>query len=281
MNMTEIDTGIAKRAARVRAEVERLLACISAGADHYRVLDVSREASAEKIRKAYCRAVEQLHPLKCQDIIETDGVMRWKLSEAFLRVVEAFSVLSSPGRRIEYDGTLNRRPVTPLPLPHLPEQLAHPVHESVALAPTSATSDSAPQPRHRYGLGNAFGYSELNAPKARDRRRSGRLALRLPVRASSDDLSWQEVTESIDISRSGVKLRLSLSPKAGDVLVLELPMPLALRNHSFDDKMYVVRAVVRHSEPNGKGFLVGAQFEEGVYSDAVGRQQAQAADNAG
>jgi hypothetical protein len=116
---TNLERPTHSRATQVRAEVDRLLACIAEGADHYRVLDINRDSTIERVRLAYCKAVEQLHPLKCQDLVEGDGVLRWKLSEVFLRVVEAFSVLSSPGRKVEYDGLLNLRPIKPLPMPHL------------------------------------------------------------------------------------------------------------------------------------------------------------------
>jgi len=80
-------------------------------------MGIESDASIEDIREAYRRAVENLHPLKCRDIIELDGVMRWKLSQSFLRIVEAFSTLSRPARRIEYDARRNRRPTAPLPVP--------------------------------------------------------------------------------------------------------------------------------------------------------------------
>ena len=245
------------RAAKVRREVTRLLACIAEGADHYKVLEVKREASTDRVRAAYCRAVEQLHPLKCQDIIEADGVMRWKLSEVFLRVVEAFSVLSSPGRRVEYDGMLDRRPITPLPMPKLPELRHHLDTEAF-----NSHASGGAQSSNKVGLGSAFGYSEINAPRVRDRRKASRLSLQLPVRVSSPDDDWQEVTESRDVSRSGIKLYLSQSPKPGTMFVLELPMPLALRNHGFRDGMYVVKALVRHIKPDEGGYLVGAEFQE-------------------
>jgi DnaJ-class molecular chaperone len=175
----------------VRAEVERLLACIAEGADHYRVLDISREAPVDDVRLAYCKAVEQLHPLKCQDLIEGDGVLRWKLSDVFLRIVEAFSVLSSPGRKVEYDGLLNLRPIKPLPMPHLPG--FHSQSDAVAFADSNPDGDNGSK---RFGLGSAFGYAELNAPKVADRRAAARLALRLPVRVRSNNNDWQEVTET-------------------------------------------------------------------------------------
>jgi PilZ domain-containing protein len=81
------------------------------------------------------------------------------------------------------------------------------------------------------------------------------------VRVTSGDHKWREVTESVDVSRTGIKLQLTHDAKPGTILVLELPMPLALRSHSHNDQLYVVRAAVRHSADNDSGYLVGAQFE--------------------
>jgi len=245
------------RATQVRAEVDRLLVCIAEGADHYRVLDIDRDATIENVRLAYCKAVEQLHPLKCQDLVEGDGVLRWKLSEVFLRVVEAFSVLSSPGRKVEYDGLLNLRPIKPLPMPNLVGFRGR--TSGSAFTESNPAGDANSK---RVGLGSAFGHAELNAPKVADRRGAARLALRLPVRVSSDNNDWQEVTETLDVSRSGLKLQLQHYPEPGTVFFLELPMPLALRSHGFHEGLYVVKAVVRHARPDEGKYLVGAEFQE-------------------
>ena len=252
------------RANQVRAEVDRLLVCISEGADHYRVLDIDREATIENVRLAYCKAVDQLHPLKCQDLVEGDGVLRWKLSEVFLRVVEAFSVLSSPGRKVEYDGILNMRPVKPLPMPNLTG------FRGRANTGSFIESNSAGDARSkRVGLGSAFGHAELNAPKVADRRGAARLALRLPVRVSSDTNDWEEVTETLDVSRSGLKLKMEHYPQPGTVFFLELPMPLALRSHGFHQGLYVVKAVVRHARPAEGRYLVGAEFQEDAPAPSI------------
>lgn len=233
----------------VRSEVERLLGCIGDGADHYRVLAVSRDAPIDDIREAYRRAVEHLHPLKCRDIIEVDGSMQWKLSQAFLRVVEAFITLSRPARRIEYDGVLNRRPTAPLPLPKMPESR---LGESRGLSEATV---------ERVAIGSAFGYSERGAPKSSDRRRVIRFALRLPVRVTSEAGDWQEVTESWDVSRLGIKLCLTRQVEPGALLRLELPMPEYLRLHSPTDSVYEIGAVVRHVKTGGsERLLVGAEF---------------------
>jgi hypothetical protein len=241
-----------ERMEKVLSEVERLLGCIRDSADHYRVLGVSRDASLDDIRVAYRRAVEHLHPLRCRDIIALDGSMQWKLSQAFLRVVEAFTTLSRPARRIEYDGNLNRRPTAPLPLPGVQDPRPGGV---VA----RSLAESTPE---KPSLGNVLGYAERGGPKVADRRRVIRFALRLPVRVTAEDRSWQEVAESWDVSRLGIRLRLQQELDPGALIHLELPMPEYLRLHSQNEPVYSVTAIVRYVLPplNGTGRLVGAEF---------------------
>ncbi|HWP43660.1 MAG TPA: DnaJ domain-containing protein [Blastocatellia bacterium] len=256
MGQTVIDK--VRRSAQVIAEVERVLACMRNGADHYQVLDISRDASIDVIRKAYCKAVEQIHPHKCRDLIDDDGVIRWKLSQAFLRVSEAFSTLSRPARRIEYDSQFTRRPVVPLPLPSIPGPLdSLPAPE---IKPASVMTDPD---MSRFGLGNAFGQPNLHIPAIKDRRATERLILRVPVRVVADGRLWEEVAESRDVSRGGIRLCLSHAVEVNECLLLEFPMPLALRVHSFSDSLYSVRAIVRHGTTGQRGtFLAGAEFQE-------------------
>jgi hypothetical protein len=242
-----------QRESDILAEVERLLECISSGSDHYRVLSVGKDASVEDIRAAYCKAVEHLHPLKCRDLIERDGAMRWKLSQAFLRIVEAFSTLSRCARRVEYDASINRKPVTPLPIPATSER------EGRGEGRSPATGR----------LGNVFGQTGYKLSRVNDRRRAERFAMKLPVRVRSTDGSWEEVTECQDVSPLGLKLALTRSLEEGSLIHLELPMPQRLRTHSFTDVVYSVDAIVRHAVKNpGTGSLIGVEFtgQSGVYA---------------
>ncbi|HEU4390714.1 MAG TPA: DnaJ domain-containing protein [Blastocatellia bacterium] len=240
-----------QRLDKVRTEVARLLGCIREAADHYRVLGVTRDASIDEIREAYRRAVEYLHPLRCRDVIAMDGSMQWKLSQAFLRVVEAFTTLSRPARRIEYDGNLNRRPTAPLPLPAVPE--FKPGEQVIRTA--------SEQVYERPSLGSAFGHGERASPKVPDRRRVIRFALRLPVRVTAEDQSWQEVAETWDVSRLGIRIRLQKEIEPGSLIHLELPMPEYLRLHGQNEPIYAIAAIVRYViAQNGSGRLVGAEF---------------------
>ncbi|MCI0488553.1 MAG: DnaJ domain-containing protein [Blastocatellia bacterium] len=264
MDKIEAENHKSKRIVKVREEVERLLACIKDKADHYSVLNIDRDATIEEIRKAYRQAVEHVHPLKCKDIIEADGAMRWKLSQALLRVVEAFSALAHPARKIEYDGELDRRPQVPIPIPPLPDDINQSAkikgdHRTAASLPTGLI-EAGP---NRIGIGVAFGHSDPYAPEVKDRRRARRFALKLPVRITSQDGSWAEVTESLNVSRTGILFCISQPVQEGTPLQIEVQMPVALRTHSYDKVIYVVRAAVRHITPaDEKSFKIGAEFIE-------------------
>lgn len=65
--------------------------------DFYSELELSRKASADDIRRAYHLAVRKYHP----DVNKDTGNL-----EKFLRIQNAYDVLSDPERRAEYDASL-------------------------------------------------------------------------------------------------------------------------------------------------------------------------------
>ncbi len=68
---------------------------------HYELLDLDRNASPAEIRKAYYVSAKKYHPDR--HFRFADDSMRSKLSSIFSSVNEAYSVLSDPRRRKEYD----------------------------------------------------------------------------------------------------------------------------------------------------------------------------------
>lgn len=211
-------------------EIEVLASLIRDEPDHYTVLGVNRNASSEQIQAAYCLAVEYFHPLKRRKITESDGVMHWKLSSAFLRIEEAFTVLSHRGRRRVYDDTLSTRPLT------------HPR-----------------RPARRPQSSQAHRTQEVHEPVAKEMRRVERVPLRLPLRVTLDR-NWQELTETLDVSPLGVRFCLSRPLEPGSEVRLEMPMPRYLRTHSYEDELYVVSAFVIYEANRESGRQVAAEF---------------------
>lgn len=100
------------------------------GKDHYTILGVLREASAEEIKRAYLEGAQKLHPDRNVAAGET---------ELFLEIQQSFEVLSNPQRRAQYDATLP------------PETDAHPLlrHQVVFSRPSLVKID---EPQLIYAL---------------------------------------------------------------------------------------------------------------------------------
>ena len=69
------------------------------------------------------------------------------------------------------------------------------------------------------------------------------------------------MTETIDVSRTGVKVRLRKKVKHGMVLHVTLPLPSKLRSHAFSESTYSVYTFVRRIEPSRQGVrAIGLEF---------------------
>ena len=214
-------------------EIGILAGLITDEPDHYTVLGVDRDATNDVIQKAYCLAVEFFHPLKSRKITDSDSVMHWKLSSAFLRIEEAFTVLSSPIRREVYDDNLRG----------------------------AARSTRRKQSPRRSSSKSQGGQRNLRANEVRtmERRRVQRVPLNLPVKVTLDRRR-QERGETLDVSPLGVRFRLSRDIAPGSELRLELPMPKNLRCHSYDANLYSVSAYVIYSSGGGSEWQIVAEF---------------------
>lgn len=69
---------------------------------HYQTLGISPKADAQEIKSAFRVLAVKHHPDKGGD------------ARLFAVVQEAYAVLSDPTQRVEYDGSLKRRPVADL-----------------------------------------------------------------------------------------------------------------------------------------------------------------------
>jgi len=69
------------------------------------------------------------------------------------------------------------------------------------------------------------------------------------------------VAETLNVSRTGVRLRMRRRVRHGTIVYVALPLPPKLRNHGYTDPSYRVYALVRRVEPCKKGVrVVGVEF---------------------
>ena len=74
----------------------------------------------------------------------------------------------------------------------------------------------------------------------------------MPTRVTGYDKDtgkWDEMSQTINVSRTGVRVRLRHRLQLGHVVQLMLPLPMKLRSHGFYDSTYKVYAIVRRIEP--------------------------------
>ena len=221
-------------------EIGLLAGLITDEPDHYTVLGVNRNASSDVIQKAYCLAVEFFHPLKSRKITDSDSVMHWRLSSAFLRIEEAFTVLSSPARREVYDDNLRNAAGRPM------RRRSNQRRSSSKTPGGNGTQGSSTRRR-------------VNEVRTVERRRVQRVPLNLPVRVTFDR-HRQERGETLDVSPLGVRFRLSRDIAPGSELRLELPMPKNLRTHSYEEDLYVASAYVIYSSGSDSAWQIVAEF---------------------
>ena len=81
--------------------------------DHFELLAVSRDATADEIRAAYARLARTLHPDACRDplLAEVDA----QREAVFLRVCRAYEILRDPDSRAAYERDVCRRKPRPAP----------------------------------------------------------------------------------------------------------------------------------------------------------------------
>ncbi|KAI0304908.1 DnaJ domain-containing protein [Russula brevipes] len=75
--------------------------------DYYKILNISKDASAEDIRQAYRRESLKTHPDRLFNASAQDKKVA---TEKFQAVADAYYVLSDPQRRAEYDRLSSSRP---------------------------------------------------------------------------------------------------------------------------------------------------------------------------
>lgn len=249
-------------------DLEGLLARIDSATTYYQVLGVDRTDGQDKIKSSFQQLFNLLFPPYV--IGKTmPAEITPRIERAFNKVSQAFAVLASYARRKEYDSAL-------LSIASKPTSTGAPIGPRVN-QPKSAGSggagredstavvvedDHLPLNRmHQRGLV----YRESATVKSGDnRRRCERFKLSIPVRVTGHDRrngKWREMADTIDVSRTGVRVRLRRRVRHGTVLYITLPLPTKLRTHGFAEQSYNAYTLVRRVEPPRQGIrAVGLEF---------------------
>lgn len=248
-------------------DLEGLLSRVDSATTYYQVLGVDRTDGQEKIKSSFQQLLNLLFPPYVIGRTMPAEITP-RIERAFQKASQAFAVLASFARRKEYDSALlsiGNKPTADAPTQRQVSQpqtsLSGKAHGSdpsaVAAAGYELSISGMPA---RRGV-----YSESSQAKSgANRRRCERIKLSMPVRVTGHDRKngkWHEMTETIDVSRTGVRLRLRRRVKHGTVLYVTLPLPTKLRAHGFAEQSYNVYSLVRRVEPPKQGVrAVGVEF---------------------
>lgn len=247
-------------------ELERVLQRVECASTLYQVLALKRSATAENIKSAYRQTVTLLNPSdeKHRDL---DPNLQARIRRALNKVANAFSVLTNFGKRVEYDNSLVKRDRVPLSVV-VPE----------ATEANLATKTKPADFKQRAGLATdseVINIKPSRMPEAihpkpaeqmrgADRRRFKRYKSRFPARVMGHDREtgkWDEVAETIDVSKGGVALRMNKAVRQGMVLLLMLPLPVKLRCHGHSEPFYRVYGIVcQVKQTLDEQWIIGLRF---------------------
>ena len=251
-------------------DLEGVLDRVDTATTYYQALGVERTDGQEKIKSSFHQLLNLLFPPYAfgRSIpIEINP----RIERAFQKASLAFAVLASFAKRKEYDSALqslaNRPPVAENKQASPGAKSPHPRLDSTSPAADSPGSTPVDTGRNlNLSMPKQRGvYTESHNAKSNDnRRRCERFKLKIPARVTGHDRrigKWHEMTETVEVSRTGVLLRLRKQIKPGTVLYLTFPLPSKLRAHGFAEQSYNVYGFVRRVEPPRKGVRsVGVEF---------------------
>lgn len=243
-------------------ELGRLLDRVERSTTHYQILGLEWSASYEQVNLSYQEIMALFYP--SYTIGETMlGEMTSRVERAFNKASQAFAVLACFNRRKEYDAALHsiaNKPDQTMPL------------QSQGPRPRAAAKPALPPPVEPSGQEISLNrqepqrkiYSEFTRKSDDNRRRCERFKLTIPARVVGYDRKsgkWSEMSETVDVSRTGITLRLRGRVRHGMVLFVTLPLPTKLRGHGLTDSGYNVYVLVRRVEPPKKGVrIIGLEF---------------------
>ena len=259
-------------------DLEGLLSRIDSATTYYQILGLDRADGQAKIKSSFQQLLSLLFPPYV--IARTmPAEVTARIERAFTKASQAFAVLASFSRRKDYDDALLSIASKPA-VSNVPRQSQ--IHQPQRASKQSQVKQSRPAQNgggrpsdstvaaENYDLNLSAPrigevYRESSKAKESDnRRRVERFKLSVPARVTGYDRNggkWHEMTETIDVSRTGVRLRLRRRVKHGTVLFMTLPLPSKLRSHGFAEQSYNVYTLVRRVEPPRQGVrAIGVEF---------------------
>lgn len=231
--------------------LERVVDLVDKAETFYDVLGLRRNATKEEILKANQRILGVLNPLFHKSTALVSARMQKRIDMAFQQVTVASTVLANPSQRIDYDKFIGANSGA-----HEHQTPAHSGNGDSQEPNPPALKKAEQQSSAAQAQPHESTHSAASNQSADNRRRIERLKLALPVRVNGYDRKtgeWSEMTETIDVSRTGSMLRLRRRVRHRTVLHLSLPLPFELRSHSGLDTNYNVYALVRRVDPPRDG----------------------------
>ncbi len=263
-------------------ELERVLQRVECASTLYEVLALKQSATAESMKSAYRQTVTLLNPSD-EKHGPVDPKLQTRMKRALNKVANAFSVLTNYGKRVEYDNSLvNRAPVrqsadVPKATKPSPATKTKPADfkRPAGVATDSEVPNIEPSGMHKATDSEVtnIGRSQMHkaiytkpAEQTRDteRRRFRRYKSRFPARVTGYDsvnCKWDEVAETVDVSKGGVALRMKKAVRQGMILLLMLPLPVKLRCYGYAEPFYRVYGIVCHVRPTSdEHWITGLEF---------------------
>lgn len=249
-------------------ELEGLLGRVDSATTYYQVLAVDRTAELGTIKFAFQRILDLLYPpYEIGRTLPTE--INSRVDRVLTKASKAFAVLASFAKRKEYDFALLSIAEKPsASVDSKPRSMQYNRTElSAVVNPRDSSVVAPPSDEIVISSSSQHGVAFRESSKAstdENRRRVGRFKLSIPARVTGYDRNsgkWHEMTETIDVSRTGVRLRLRRRVKYGTVLFVTLPLPSKLRSHGFAEQTYNVYTLVRRVEPPRQGIrAIGVEF---------------------
>jgi hypothetical protein len=273
-----LEESLSGQLSEYQMRLNRLLTQIEHSTTHYEMFGLEQTATYEQVLQAFQEAVATLYP-SYKLRIGADEKLLEKMDAAFTKLSWAFSILANFKKRADYHlyvlakgkppqapaTTASERKTTSSTLQAINEARkttgTYPAFSQALSSDQAASSKRSSSKEIILNANPAPGtravYSEFSgSAKDDNRRRSQRFNLRIPARVAGFDRvgnKWHEMTQTIDVSRTGVTLHLRKQVRQNTVLYITLPLPTKLRTHGFADASFNTYALVRRVEPLKNG----------------------------